>query len=110
MRDQARTRPYVYRQEVTRSLHLPMGLEQGLTLCSPAPLDAIAFQDIGNRAATNLVTEIGQRSLNAGIAPARSVLRHAHDQLRDDLCTAGDGASWSCPFDRRTGPSELHLC
>jgi hypothetical protein len=29
---------------------------------------------------TSLV-EIGQRSLNAGVAPAPIVLRHAHDQL-----------------------------
>src|SRR5713226_5164146 len=32
-------------------------------------LNPIALQHVGNRPATNLVTEIGQRSLNAGVAP-----------------------------------------
>src|ERR1700680_1354201 len=46
-------------------------------------LNNIALQYIGNRPAANLVAQVGQRSLNAGVAPTRIFLRHAHDQLRD---------------------------
>src|ERR1700674_4656798 len=63
--------------------------------------NAIALQHIGNRPATNLVTEIGQGSLNAGVPPPRIVLRHAHDQLRDlphDPWPAGPAPTAEVPF------------
>jgi hypothetical protein len=58
--------------------------------------NAIALQHVGNRPATNFVTEIAQRALNAGIAPARIVLRrHAYDQLRDMTHHAGSARTAS---------------
>ena len=93
VRDQAPARPYFHRQEVTGSQHLPMCLEKGRPQCPGGALrrrlNPIALQHVGNRPATNLVTEIGQRSLNAGVALSRIFLRHAHDQLRDMTHDAG---------------------
>ena len=49
----------------------------------------LALQHPSNRTAAYLVTQIGQGALNAAVAPARIVLRHAHDQFRDMTHDAG---------------------
>jgi hypothetical protein len=43
----------------------------------------VLFEDVGDRVACDPMTEIGQRSANAGIAPVAVLGGHANDQVLD---------------------------
>src|SRR5262249_49803748 len=44
-------------------------------------LNPVPRQDVGDRATTDVVSQIGERPLNSSIAPSAVLLRHAHHQL-----------------------------
>src|ERR1700688_1652325 len=47
--------------------------------------DGVALEDVGNRAARQFMTEIGQRALDSQIAPVPVLRRHPDDQRFDLL-------------------------
>ena len=42
-------------------------------------VDSFYLQYVGNRPSTDVVVEVGQRTLDPGVAPAWILLRHPHD-------------------------------
>ena len=81
--------PDLDNEEVGGGEHVPMGLEELAPRRSLAPLgsgiDAVVFKDVADRGASNSMAHIPERSLDSRVAPARVLLRHADDQLGDDL-------------------------
>src|SRR5215470_14542258 len=55
-------------------------LPRGLPLSLWGRLDAVPRQDVCNRAAANLMTQIGKRTLDSSITPAAILTGEAHDQ------------------------------
>src|SRR5438552_13850931 len=79
--------PDLDRREVDSGQNLPVGLEKrcprGLILPLGRRLDAVALQDVGYGPIRDDMPQIGQRPLNAIMAPTRILLRQPHDQLAD---------------------------
>ena len=71
------------REEVRRGDRSPMRLQEGLPPHRPTTgrIDSILCQDALDRGSADGVPEIGEGSLDSGVAPSRIVARHSDDQF-----------------------------
>ncbi len=92
--NQAAAGPDLDRREVGGGQNFPVGLQKRRPRRLPFPLgsrlDAVSLEDVGDAAVGQFVVEVGQRPLEAVVAPRRVLLSQADDQLLDLL---GDGGS-----------------
>ena len=77
--------PRFHGEEVGGHKQLPMPAQKLLPRRLPAPLrrrlDSVPLQDLRDRAAGNLVPQVGQRALDAPISPVPVLFSHSHEQL-----------------------------
>ena len=99
-RDETTRTPDLDGEEIGGSEDIPVGLEKLTPRRSLASLwgrvDAVLFQDVGDRSPSNSMADVLERALDSCVAPARVLSRHSDRQLRDRLHDSG--ATWGAPF------------
>ncbi len=88
-RDQPTFRPDFNCREVDCPQNVPVGMKEcfpsGLPLPFRRRFDAVFFQDVSDGLIRDFMSEVGQRPLNAVVAPGGIVLRHLQDELYNIL-------------------------
>jgi hypothetical protein len=55
----------------------------GVRVARRGRVDPVLFENVGNRAASNLMSQIGHRALDARVSPRRILERHTHNEVDD---------------------------
>ena len=85
-----------------RRQHVPMCFEEcrpsGLTLSLGSRFNSVGLQDNANRGVGDVVSDVGQRTLDAVVAPSRVFPTESQDEIDEDEVAEGSSAGQSNPI------------
>ena len=100
MRDEPSDRADFDAQEVRRCQTFPVGLQKrrpsGVPVSLGCRLNAVLFEDVGDGAASNLMSQIGQRASDSRVPPGGIFKRHLKNEIDDRLHDAR--STWAAPL------------
>ena len=92
MRNKPLDREHFNAQKVRRRQTLPVSLQKrgpsGVRVSFRSRIDSVLFEDVGDRATTDLMSQIGQCTSDPRVTPRRILNRHPQNNIDDCLLGA----------------------